>query len=659
MKLARSLQLKPLISMRKMTDVALKSYEFESGNGEHYLALNENKYYQSRRPNFKGGTFSQQKSLPDLVVPELKETVSKYLFSVKPFCRTPAEFARQELLCKELLEKTGPQLQARLVEYARGKRNWISDFWDLQGYLEVNDPVSPYVSYFFCHAPLPTSHKGIDKDPLLKATAIITAVSKFIEIIKDEALPPEVIKGTPFCMNGFQLMFNSSRVPGPAGGNRDNYVFHSIYENDFIVVGYRGNFYKVYTHDDESKPYGAHEIWQQLYAVINELSVKEQELANAGIGTLTTLHRDEWRFAYAELVKNPLSKDSLETIHKAAYFLALDDVTPVTLEEKSRNSWHGDGYNRFFDKFLQFFVVRNGASGFLAEHSKMDGTPTCTLNDFVTKNLIQLDPARFLKEVVQPTTRLEQLPEHLPFVITPKLQDFIKNARSQFNDTVDQHELRVWHYNRLGKRFAKKHGISPDAFIQQIIQLGVYKYLGKQLPTYEAASTRKYFRGRTETGRSVSIASANFVSTWENPQATDGEKIQALKDSAKYHYSYLKMAADGYGVDRHFFGLKNMLKESDQVPALFQDPLFNYTSTWLISTSQLSSEYFDGYGWSQVNDNGFGLAYMLNNEWLHINIVNKPTKSKLSVHRLHHYLSEAADEIADTLIKNQHIKAKL
>lgn len=177
--------------------------------------------------------------------------------------------------------------------------------------------------------------------------------------------------------------------------------------------------------------------------------------------------------------------------------------------------------------------------------------------------------------------------------------------------------------------------------------------MGKQLPTHEAASTRKYFNGRTETVRSVSIASANFVNIWENPRSTDDERIQALMDSASYHSSYVKMASEGHGIDRHLFGLKNMLKEFDQVPALFQDPLFKYASAGFISTSHSSSEYFDGYGRAQVNDNGFGLAYMLNDEWLHINIINKPSKSKLSADRLHYYLSQAADEVADTLIKNQ------
>ncbi|AQZ12486.1 CAT2 (YML042W) [Zygosaccharomyces parabailii] len=651
--------LRPLTTVRRMTNIGLKSYEFASGNGEHYLARHPNKYYQSKRPGYKGDTFGQQKQLPALVVPELKDTISKYLASIKPYCQQEGEFAKQELLCKELLQKTGPQLQARLIEFAKDKRNWLSEFWDNQSYLEYDDPVVPYVSYFFSHRPLPTSHRAIDTDPLLKATAIVTTVSKFVESIKDESFPAEVIKGAPFCMNGFQLMFNSARVPGPAGGNRDSYVFHSLYENNYIVVSYKRNFYKVYTHDGASKPYGARHIWEQLYAVVNKLSTEIPEEASAGVGLLTTLPRDQWRHGYAHMIQNPLSRDSLETIQGAAYLLALDDTTPVTLEEKSRNYWHSDGSNRFFDKFLQFFVTRNGCSGFLAEHSKMDGTPTCTLNDYVARNLALLDPASFLQEVVTPAGQLEDSPRHLPFLITPLVKEYISKARQQFNKTISEHELRVWHYNRLGKSFAKKNGMSPDAFIQQIIQLAVYKYMGRQLPTYEAASTRKYFKGRTETGRPVSEASAHFVKTWESPVATDEEKIAALKESAKYHSSYLKMAADGYGVDRHLFGLKNMLTEADQVPALFKDPLFHYSSTWLISTSQLSSEYFDGYGWSQVNDNGFGLAYMLNNDWLHINIVNKPEKSALSVHKMHYYLSQAADDIADTLIRHQTLKAKL
>ena len=54
----------------------------------------------------------------------------------------------------------------------------------------------------------------------------------------------------------------------------------------------------------------------------------------------------------------------------------------MTLEERAHQYWHGDGQNRFFDKPLQYIVNDNGTSGFMGEHSMMDGTPTHRLNDY-------------------------------------------------------------------------------------------------------------------------------------------------------------------------------------------------------------------------------------------------------------------------------------
>jgi carnitine O-acetyltransferase len=71
-------------------------------------------------------------------------------------------------------------------------------------------------------------------------------------------------------------------------------------------------------------------------------------------------------------------------------------------------------------------------------------------------------------------------------------------------------------------------------------------------------------------------------------------------------------ASDGRGVDRHLFGLKKLLQPGEKLPALYEDPAFSYSGSWYISSSQLSSEYFNGYGWSQVIDDGFGIAYMIN-----------------------------------------------
>lgn len=45
------------------------------------------------------------------------------------------------------------------------------------------------------------------------------------------------------------------------------------------------------------------------------------------------------------------------------------------------------------------------------------------------------------------------------------------------------------------------------------MQLAYYKLTGKVRPTYESAATRKFLKGRTETGRTVSNESKKFVET--------------------------------------------------------------------------------------------------------------------------------------------------
>ncbi|GMM53494.1 carnitine O-acetyltransferase [Maudiozyma humilis] len=642
----------------------LQRFAMASGNGEHYWAAADNAAHQAARPGFQGKTFSLQAELPSLPVPKLKDTVARYLESVKPYTHgDPAAYARQEQLCRDLLEGKGPELQQRLEQYARGKRNWMSRFWDSQAYLEYNDPVVPYVSYFFAHKALPATHARVQQDPLLKATAIVSAATRFIEALKDESLPAEQVRGTtPFCMNSFQLMFNTARLPGNPADNADTNVFYSLYENDYIAVAYRGNFYTLRTHCAKSgKPFAPGQIHAQFARIVHVLDGNGNAESH-GVGALTSLPRDQWREAYVQLVRDPLSAASLEKIHRAAYLVCLDlDARPVTLEEKSHAAWHGDGVNRFFDKSVQFFVAGNGNSGFLGEHSKMDGTPTLFLNNYICGEMLKMDPQQFVEDAGKPCTKAEKHVSALQFNVSPALQNTIESAQLQMQETIGQHALKVWHYNRYGKEFIKSHKMSPDAYLQQIVQLAVYKYLGRQLPTYEAASTRKFFKGRTETGRSVSEASRRFVEAWGSPDVSRADKVQLLRDSAAAHAAYLKAASDGLGVDRHFFGLKNMVnpeQDKETIPALFSDPLFNYSSTWLVSTSQLTSEHFDGYGWSQVNDLGFGLAYMLNKQWLHINIVNKPELSGLSGERLHHYLNEAADEMAEALIAES-TKAKL
>jgi len=69
--------------------------------------------------------------------------------------------------------------------------------------------------------------------------------------------------------------------------------------------------------------------------------------------------------------------------------------------------------------------------------------------------------------------------------------------------------------------------------------------------------------------------------------------------AAARHIQYAAWAADGQGVDRHLFGLKKLLKADEPVPEIYTDPSFSKSNHWELSTSQLSSPYFNGWGYGE------------------------------------------------------------
>lgn len=72
----------------------------------------------------------------------------------------------------------------------------------------------------------------------------------------------------------------------------------------------------------------------------------------------------------------------------------------------------------------------------------------------------------------------------------------------------------------FGKDYMKSKKIHPDAFVQMVLQLAYYNLHEEFVPTYETATMRAYYNGRTETVRSCSQDSVNFVLAMNNPNET-------------------------------------------------------------------------------------------------------------------------------------------
>jgi carnitine O-acetyltransferase len=115
------------------------------------------------------------------------------------------------------------------------------------------------------------------------------------------------------------------------------------------------------------------------------------------------------------------------------------------------------------------------------------------------------------------------------------------------------------------------------------------------------------------------------------------ERVRLFREAVKQHGQDMKLASNGLGIDRHFFGswskylaflhlltfgrhrtpflvfigLKKAMEEGEAAPELFSDPLFNRSATWTMSTSQVYMEKAPAYGWGNVTADGIGVPYMI------------------------------------------------
>lgn len=588
-------------------------------------------------------------SLPRLPVPTLEETAKRYLKSVHPLLSS-SEFEITEKAVKDFIKpgSIGQELQRRLQARREDPRhrNWIYEWWNDTAYLSYRDPIVPYVSYFYSHR-----DDRRRRNPAQRAAAITSAVLEFKTQVDNRSLEPEYMRRLPISMESYQWMFNACRVPGE---KVDYPIKYSHKDHNYIIVIRKNQFFKV-MHELDGQRLNAAELEKQFRRIY------ERAEKMPAVGALTTENRDVWASARSVLFSaHPSNATALETIQASSFVVCLDDAAPVTLEERAHQYWHGDGCNRWFDKPLQFIVNDNGTSGFVGEHSMMDGTPTHRLNDhtnmLIFTNKLDLTDSSTRSDLPEPVA--------LKFNISAEMYQAIDRAVINHRFLIGQHELKVQAFQGYGKGLIKKFKCSPDAYVQMIIQLAYHKMYGVNRPTYESAATRRFQQGRTETCRSVSDESVTFCNAMADPEVSPERCVKALRVAIDAHVKYITDASDGKGVDRHLFGLKKCLKEGEELPALYKDRAYGYSSTWYLSTSQLSSEYFNGYGWSQVVDEGFGIAYMINENRHVVSSSNaiRPTKlTKISIQfnvvskglgseRMSFYLNEAAIDLRDLLL---------
>uniref|UniRef100_A0A671X9I2 carnitine O-palmitoyltransferase n=1 Tax=Sparus aurata TaxID=8175 RepID=A0A671X9I2_SPAAU len=559
--------------------------------------------------------YSYQTSLPHLPVPPIKDTVSRYLQSVRPLLTDP-EYKRMTELANHFELNLGNRLQRYLKLKALWATNYVSDWWEEYIYLRSRGPIMVNSNYygmdFLYVTPTPVQ--------AARAGNTITALLLYRRKVNREELKPTRVPGTviPLCAAQCERMFNTTRTPGDQTD-----VLQHWQDSEFVAVYHKGRYFRLWVYR-AGRLLSPREIEYQIQRILDDLSPPQP--GEDKLGALTAGDRMPWSRMRKQYFSSGINKRSLDAIERAAFFITLDDEEqgmrgedPAgNLDRYAKSLLHGKCYDRWFDKSFSIVIYKNGKSGLNAEHSWADAPTVAHLWEYtLATDAFQLGYTEdgHCKGDVDRTL---PMPQRLVWDIPSEAQVCISLAVAQaLADDVDCH---VFPFREFGKGRIKKLRVSPDAFIQIGLQLAYYRDRGGFCLTYEASMTRLFREGRTETVRSCSNESSAFVKALENGEAE--EQCRPLfRLASERHQNLYRLAMTGAGIDRHLFCLYVVSKylgvESPFLKEVLSEP-------WRLSTSQTpvqQMELFDlknnpefislGGGFGPVADDGYGVSYII------------------------------------------------
>uniref|UniRef100_A0A8C1Y9U7 Choline O-acetyltransferase n=1 Tax=Cyprinus carpio TaxID=7962 RepID=A0A8C1Y9U7_CYPCA len=530
--------------------------------------------------------------LPKLPVPPLQQTLDMYLK-----CMSHLIPEEQFKKTKAIVEKFGAPggmgefLQKKLVERSEHKANWVYDYWLEDMYLSnrlalpVNSsPVMVFPKQNF------TSHS----DTLRFAAHLISGVLEYKSLIDGRALPVDYARGqlagTPLCMDQYNKVFTSYRLPG---AKMDTLVAQKstvMPEPEHIIVACKNQFF-VLDVVINFRRLNEKDLYTQLERIRKMADIEEERLPP--IGLLTSDDRTQWAEARSVLIKDSTNRDSLDMIERCLCLVCLDEPSGTELTDTNRAllMLHGGGMdknggNRWYDKPMQFVIGADGCCGVVCEHSPFEGIVLVQCSEY----LLRYIPSKLVR-----AASMSELPapRRLRWKCSPDIQALVKNL-----------DMNVNKFTGYGKEFIKKQKMSPDAYIQVALQFTFYRCHGRLVPTYESASIRRFQEGRVDNIRSSTPEALAFV------KAMDAEKMELLWTAIKAQTNYTILAITGMAIDNHLLGLREIAKELKlEKPELFSDTTYATSIHFILSTSQVptTEEMFCCYG--PVVPNGYGACY--------------------------------------------------
>lgn len=136
----------------------------------------------------RGCTYTYQRSMPKLPIPELDKTCARWLKAVTPLAADAAELATTTAAVEAFRVGPGPALQEKLRarDAAAPESSFINDWWE-EMYLCDRSPLPYNINPFLELAP-----DARTRDPCVRAAALVEAAMHVHCALRTQTLEPDV-----------------------------------------------------------------------------------------------------------------------------------------------------------------------------------------------------------------------------------------------------------------------------------------------------------------------------------------------------------------------------------------------------------------------------------------------------------------------------------
>ncbi|XP_074076424.1 carnitine O-palmitoyltransferase 2, mitochondrial-like isoform X2 [Macrotis lagotis] len=585
-------------------------------------------------------TLHYQDSLPRLPIPKLEDSIRRYLGAQKPLL-TQDQFRRTEAFSYDFQYGFGKELHDMLIfqdEHSR-HTSYISDIW-LNSYLGHRNPPVFNMNVGLAFQPDP---KAEYNDQLTRATNMTVSIIRFLRAFRTGTLEPEVLhlypektdtklfkefirwipkpfvcqmaamcNVYPMDMSQNFRLFSTTRLPK---FSRDT-LFTDERAKHLLVLK-NGNFYIFNILQKNGNMIQTSEIHANLKYILSDQSPKPE----FPLAYLTTEKRDTWAKLRQELLHNG-NQEALKKVDTAIFSLCLDDLLVKSPDDFTQIMLFGNGYNRWFDKSFNLILTKDGSAAINFEHSWGD----------------VLTILRFMKEVFQDSTEAHAVRpqddtlatnasravQKLTFHLNDSLREGIQNARTNYYEAVQTFSVKLVHFEKEGKTFLKREGVSPDAMIQLAFQMAFLALYGKVVSSHEPCSTGAFKHGRTEVIRSTSVHTKECSLAFQQPAKHSVNKLKVmLSTCSTYHTQLIKEAARGQGFDRHLLALRILADtKKGSLPDIFTDSAFAQINHSFIFSRHLFNPVLNFGATMPLVPDGFGITYSLQDDSITFNITS-------------------------------------